>query len=815
VSNELWAVAGGDGPVDVRVFVHGVTAFRYGLSATPKMLISDVPIANIVVQNLGSIPIEIGNDQGLVYGQGVRIAPNATYSSGAVTPGPVGTGGGGTVVTGLPWVDVKASYGAACDGKKTFDGAMTAATPTLTSSTAAFVAGDVGKSIAVLGAKSVAALATPTGLAAASAGGGVLPAGTYYYRVSAYNRMGETLAAAEVAAVLGGTNGVSVTWNAVAGAAGYYIYGRATGAEKLIGVKVGSGTSFFDGGWADNANRAPQAVPGADATANDWLITTITGFIDATHVTLGLVADVTVAAAEVRFGTLDTAAINNAIAAQSSIFGATLFIPGWSLISGAGVAGSAKDNITYECVDPRQAGFMVFPGPGTTGNYTVDLGTARNTTFRRVGFDGGVHKSMTVGIASHGGSPGKKGLRIDDCIFSNYRLWTNSAAGLPTCGVWVWNSDDVTITDSRAENCRCGFDISDPTGPVTMSDIYCWSDVPYSFENGILLQNAHAALNDGGQWGLVNITNLIVDGINLDSSTNGANTGFAMSLVNVLGASLTNIQSYNCYPNTGGGGPLFSGKSYGTKIFGLTSRNCRAGLYIETNPEGDSSIGTAGVERGVVAIAPEISQCGMGIAVSYAAGTSILAGMVHDNVGGGIIMAGERGSIIGGAYFNNYTGRVTPTAGPPGMSGIQIYAGNGARVIGVACYDNQTVKTQDIGIAVDNGGHTITGCDLTGNAVAAIVTSGTTNRISNNIGWLTEAKGTGTITAAVTVATITHGLAVTPTAAEIAVTATNNPTNDPGDFWIDTITATQFNVNCRAVPGASTLTFAWMARTLQ
>lgn len=70
-------------------------------------------------------------------------------------------------------------------------------------------------------------------------------------------------------------------------------------------------------------------------------------------------------------------------------------------------------------------------------------------------------------------------------------------------------------------------------------------------------------------------------------------------------------------------------------------------------------------------------------------------------------------------------------------------------------------------------------------------------------------KGTGTITAAATAVTITHGCGFTPTVQQIMITPSNNPTNDPGNMWVDTIGATTFAVNCRAVPGASTLTFGW------
>ncbi len=73
------------------------------------------------------------------------------------------------------------------------------------------------------------ALPTPTGLAVATQG----TTGTtaYSYRVNAFNVVGETLAAVSVGiangnASLNATNYNKLTWNAVAGATGYNVYGR-------------------------------------------------------------------------------------------------------------------------------------------------------------------------------------------------------------------------------------------------------------------------------------------------------------------------------------------------------------------------------------------------------------------------------------------------------------------------------------------------------------------------------------------------------------------------------------------------------------
>lgn len=74
-------------------------------------------------------------------------------------------------------------------------------------------------------------------------------------------------------------------------------------------------------------------------------------------------------------------------------------------------------------------------------------------------------------------------------------------------------------------------------------------------------------------------------------------------------------------------------------------------------------------------------------------------------------------------------------------------------------------------------------------------------------------SGTATITNPATAETITHGLAVTPTVDQIYITLAENPTNALTAVWVDTITATQFNVNCEPAPGASNLDFGWRVDT--
>ncbi len=106
----------------------------------------------------------------------------------------------------------------------------------------------------------VTLVATPVN-AAFTLGTGTLATGTYYYRVSAINNSGETLASTETSLAITGPAGVNVNWTKVTGATGYKVYGRTTGAELLLAT-VGDVATFLD-----NGSLTPSgALPGANTT---------------------------------------------------------------------------------------------------------------------------------------------------------------------------------------------------------------------------------------------------------------------------------------------------------------------------------------------------------------------------------------------------------------------------------------------------------------------------------------------------------------------------------------------------------------------
>ncbi|HXH05503.1 MAG TPA: carbohydrate-binding protein [Vicinamibacterales bacterium] len=105
--------------------------------------------------------------------------------------------------------------------------------------------------------------------AAAFSSGGSLPAGVYGYRVVAVRRVAEwslawSVPSAEVRATVGSAGGrVAISWNPVAGASEYRVYGRTPGAPARYWSVTG--TSFVDTGTGGTSGTPP-----AEATA--WAV---------------------------------------------------------------------------------------------------------------------------------------------------------------------------------------------------------------------------------------------------------------------------------------------------------------------------------------------------------------------------------------------------------------------------------------------------------------------------------------------------------------------------------------------------------------
>jgi hypothetical protein len=186
---------------------------------------------------------------------------------------------------------------------------MTASSAVLTSTSAGFAVGDVGKRCLVHGA-GTGSLAAPTLSLGATAAGGLAVAGPYYWKITALNKNGETVGSNEVTATLTTGQQQTLTWGAVTGATGYTVYrGTSAGAENTAAAYLGAVTSFTDRVVSTGFLFSPPTVNTTGATLN----TTISGYTSPTQVTLAATASTAVSGAEAAFGTDDTTALQNAI----------------------------------------------------------------------------------------------------------------------------------------------------------------------------------------------------------------------------------------------------------------------------------------------------------------------------------------------------------------------------------------------------------------------------------------------------------------------------------------------------------------------
>jgi hypothetical protein len=178
--------------------------------------------------------------------------------------------------------------------------------------------------------------------------------------------------------------------------------------------------------------------------------------------------------------------------------------------------------------------------------------------------------------------------------------------------------------------------------------------------------------------------------------------------------------------------------------------------------------------------------------------------------GSGVRLNSCEGCVVGSnAFHDNNTDNNA-------LSAIFINGGGSHLIVG------NKIKTQYANSNGIKNANTATENQILDNDVSGCAISqanrikdfGATDTIRGNKGWVTENNGSGTIASGSTAVTITHGLNRTPAAKNVSVTPTANTTTDPGNIWVDTITSTQFNVNCRTNPGAGGMAFDWQAVVL-
>lgn len=312
------------------------------------------------------------------------------------------------------------------------------------------------------------------------------------------------------------------------------------------------------------------------------------------------------------------------------------------------------------------------------------------------------------------------------------------------------------------------------------------------------------------------LRNFAIDG------NNGNNTaGYGVWLRGAWYSRIVNLYIHDCetygirLTTTSGG--TTSGECYLEDCYVTTTTGTGVGFSI--SGAGDSFLvncstyNNSGVGFHIGSSANTLISChpysdgSHGIQIDAAADhTACIECHLDDNGKHGIIVNGDECRIIGCYAFSNsvdfagYDGiRVTGT-----YNTIQ-----GNTCINLAGFATQTYGIQESGAADYNTytGNVVTG--TTPNLTAGMLLVGTHNSVFGNVGYVSEARGSGTLLNTQTSVIIDHGLSGTPTA--VTITWRENPTNAIGDWWISSENATSFTLN-GVDPGASNLDFWWEAR---
>jgi len=162
------------------------------------------------------------------------------------------------------------------------------------------------------------------------------------------------------------------------------------------------------------------------------------------------------------------------------------------------------------------------------------------------------------------------------------------------------------------------------------------------------------------------------------------------------------------------------------------------------------------------------------------------------------------------ACNNSMFSNIVVDANLTGTIGIQVIGTPGSESQRVRII-NSIVIDANVGVNMFDvsSEDTYIDCDFI-NCATEVTDAGLRSRFSPFcLNYVVKNSGTATIAAAATAIVQAHGCSYTPVNGDIAVVLTNQPTNDIGDVWVDTIGAANFTINCRNVPGMATAIFAW------
>lgn len=360
---------------------------------------------------------------------------------------------------------------------------------------------------------------------------------------------------------------------------------------------------------------------------------------------------------------------------------------------------------------------VIRTSPDSAAKRVVNTSARTDVTVRDLGFDGASHPTTKSGVFASARDT-QKNLRVLRCRFVDFMPGDSATT---SAAVYTWTSDGVQVLDNEFVGCGRAITIDQPDGQVRVAANRI-SAPPDVMATGILIRRSSDLSSSEAV-----VDSNHVRGADRDISGVGAE-GHGIAVYRVRDVHVTNNHTHDNRR-----GILISQGAFGTLVQGNTCvGNSDAGIRIEPEiAQKDTTVGTGG-PRGVTVVgntcrdnaavgAPSGANSGIGITLSYAAGSSVVGNRCHDNTGDGIFCDSDRVSIIGNTSYNNFRGYPgPPTTGQ--RAGIRIYQGDGCTVVGNHCFDNGTEKTQDYGLSLSTPGrwHLVHGNDFSGNGVGAV-----------------------------------------------------------------------------------------------
>lgn len=413
----------------------------------------------------------------------------------------------------------------------------------------------------------------------------------------------------------------------------------------------------------------------------------------------------------------DTRAIQSAIDATAA--GGVCYFPRGTYLVSSTEASILAGRSRVVLAGAGCATSVIRVAESSSAERVLNLSRRSDAEVRDLGFDATGSGTLS-GVWASSTDVAQRNLRVTRCRFRSFmpgRSVTTSAA------VYTWTTDGVHVEDNEFIDCGRAVTLDQPDGHASVQRNRISASSPDQMATGILVRRA-----SGFSESAVVVAGNNVTGARLDPSGQGAE-GHGIAVFRVQ-----DVHVVDNHVEGNGRGILVSNQSFGAVVRGNTCvGNNDAGIRCE--PEitlQDITAGSQGARRGVTVIgnvcrdnaaigAPGGANSGIGIALSYAAGSTVSGNTVHDNTGDGIFCDSDRVSIVGNVVYNNFSGfTADPTTGRRG--GIRVIVGTGCTIVGNQAFDNQASRTQHYGLSLSSAGvaHVVHGNNFSGNATGEI-----------------------------------------------------------------------------------------------